>query len=290
MDEQPLVSIILPTYNGSSHIKQSIDSCLEQTYKKLELIIVDDGSFDETADIIKSYSDSRIKYFKHEKNLGLSKALNTGFALASGDFLTWQSDDNFFHIRAVARMVDFLEKNKDIDFVYTNFYFINEKGRILKSFKVGSPKTLDSGNRIGVCFLYRRIVYERLGGFDSRFYLSEDYEYWLRIRQNFKMKKINDFLCYYRYHKNSLTFQHKIAEIEEQGGKVISMYVFLPSIKYYHKGKLLFYKKNYGEARKALIKSLAYEPFNLDTWKLLIFVCLTILSPSLAKKIKEIRD
>jgi len=71
------VSIVLPTYNGAKYIRQSIDSCLNQTYKNIELIIVNDGSTDGTPEIIRSYEDGRIKYLTHEKNKGLPHALNT---------------------------------------------------------------------------------------------------------------------------------------------------------------------------------------------------------------------
>ena len=76
----PKVSIILPVYNGADYVGRSIESCLHQTYNNIELIIVDDGSVDKTAAIVGSYQDSRIQYIKKEKNEGLPKALNTGFA------------------------------------------------------------------------------------------------------------------------------------------------------------------------------------------------------------------
>lgn len=290
MDKQPLVSIILPTYNGSRYIRQSIDSCLGQTYKNLELIIVDDCSSDGTADIVKSYFDPRIKYVKHEKNLKLPWALNTGFKNAKGDYLTWTSDDNFYAPEAIATMVLVLEEKQEVGFIYTNYYIVDEAGKIIGRQKVPSPKIVERYNCVGACFLYRRIVYKQVGEYDPDFYFAEDYEYWLRIKSQFKLHKLNQFLYYYRHHKDSLTFQHKIAEIEEQTGRASSKYIFLPSIKYYHQGKLFFYKKNYGGASKELIKSLFHEPLNLDTWKLLIFVYLTILVPDLAQKIKKIRD
>lgn len=290
MNKQQLISIILPTYNGGRYIKQSINSCLRQTYTNLELIIVDDGSSNEIEDIIKSYSDRRIKYFKHKKNLGLAQALNTGFANSIGEYLTWVSDDNFYIPEAIVTMVEALKEKQKIDFVYANFYVVDERGEIIRRVKVPSSKILNRYNCIGPCFLYRRIVYDRLGEFDPRFYFAEDYEYWLRVKNQFRLQRLNKFLCYYRLHKNSLSSQHKTVEIEEQAEKASSKYVFSPSIRYYHKGKLLFYKKDYNGAKKILIKSLVYEPFNLDTWKLLIFVCLTILNPVFAQKIKKIRN
>ncbi len=288
--ESKKVSIVLPTYNGKRYIRETISSCLGQIYSNLELIVVDDASSAEIFQIINSYSDKRIKYLRNKTNLGLSEALNKGFTISSGQYLTWQSDDNFYSPKAIAVMVEALEKNPKIDFVYANFYLIDEKGEIMGRGKTASPRILARYNCVGPCFLYRRMVYDRLGGFDTHFYLAEDYEYWLRIKSQFKLQKLDKFLCYYRHHKNSLTFQHKIVGIEEQTIKAIGKYIFSSSIKYYHQGKLLFYKKDYSGAKKALIKSLFCQPFNLDTWKLLTFVYLTILSPGLARKIKKIRD
>jgi len=284
------VSIVLPTYNGARYIKQAINNCLEQTHTNLELIIVDDGSYDETEDIVKSYSDPRIKYFKHKKNFGLAQALNTGFANSIGEYLTWTSDDNFYVSDAITVMLKALEKKSKIDFVYTNFYTIDESGKTIKRVKVPSSRILNRDNCIGPCFLYRRIVYNRLGEFDPSFSLAEDYEYWLRVKSQFRIQKLDRFLCYYRLHKDGLTFRHEKAEVEEQTGKASSKYISSSSIKYYHKGRLFFYKKDYNRSKKELIKSLVHNPFNLDVWKLLVFVCLTTLSPSIAKRIKEIRD
>jgi glycosyltransferase involved in cell wall biosynthesis len=117
----PLVSIVLPTYNGSRYIQQSIDSCLNQTYSNIELIIVDDGSTDCTEQIINSYTDNRIRYIQHQKNAGLPTALNTGVAHATGDYLTWTSDDNFYAPQAIETQLTFLLKNK-YDFVYCDIF------------------------------------------------------------------------------------------------------------------------------------------------------------------------
>lgn len=280
------VSIVLPTYNGAKYIKQSIDSCLKQTYSNLELIIVDDGSSNEISQIIKSYSDPRIKYFKHKRNLGLAQALNTGFAHAKGEYLTWISDDNFYLPEAVECMVKELEANPKVDFIYANYYVINEKGKLLRSARVGLIKNLDRHNCIGPCFLYRRKIYEKIGEYNPEFYLAEDYNYWLRVREKFQMQRLGEYLCYYRLHKKSLTSQYNLAKIEEQAQKASEKYVS-QSMRFYRLGRVSFYKREYGKAEKMLIKSISLSPFNLQSWKLSIFIILKILFPSLANKIKR---
>jgi glycosyltransferase involved in cell wall biosynthesis len=123
MDESsPKVSIVLATHNGAKYIKQSIDSCLNQTYKNIQLIIIDDASTDETPEIIKSYKDNHIIHLAPKKNLRLPKALNLGFSYAVGDYLTWTSDDNEYLPEAIETMKSYLDKNKHVDLVYADYW------------------------------------------------------------------------------------------------------------------------------------------------------------------------
>jgi glycosyltransferase involved in cell wall biosynthesis len=202
------VSIVLPTYNGAKYLRQSIDSCLNQTYKNLELIIVDDGSMDETLQIIRSYQDKRIKYVRHDKNMRLPHALNTGFSMATGDYLTWTSDDNYYAEDAIESMVALLHMDKTIDFVYANYYAINDNGAVLQSISVGPSGNLKEYNCIGPCFLYSRKVYEVLGGYNPNAFLAEDYEYWIRVFKKFRMQKLDKFIYWHRLHAESLTGQY----------------------------------------------------------------------------------
>lgn len=120
--ETKLVSVILPTYNGENHIKDSIESCLRQTYRNIELIIVNDCSTDGTLDLIKKYAakDRRVRIIENQKNLKLPASLNEGFKASSGDLLTWTSDDNMFRENAIERMVDMLSE-KSADFIYCGY-------------------------------------------------------------------------------------------------------------------------------------------------------------------------
>ena len=200
----PRVSIILPIHNGAKYMRQSIDSCLNQTYKDLELIIVDDGSTDETPEIIRSYQDERIKYLRHERNRGLPHALNTGFAKAAGEYLTWTSDDNYYAEEAVERLLSFL-RNNNCSFGYCDFYrFPNDDPSNLDLVKL--PDVLDLGkqNDVRACFLYSRQVKEAVGDYDPDTQLAEDYDYWMRVSRKFSMCHLNEPLYFYRVHDESL--------------------------------------------------------------------------------------
>jgi len=200
----PKVSIVLPTYNGSKYIRQSIDSCLNQTYQNIELITVDDCSADNTPDIINSYKDERIKYIRHQKNMGLPGALNTGFANSTGEYLSWTSDDNFYAPEAIEKMLEVL-RSKNGDFVYSDYYeFIDENKEDLKLVNLPDKPSLEKDNFIRACFLYRRRVFEAVGNFDTDGMLIEDYDYWIRISKRFSMMHLDKPLYFYRIHKASL--------------------------------------------------------------------------------------
>src|SRR5207245_11490776 len=113
-EKSKLVSIVLPVYNGSRFLHQSIDSCLQQTYRNIELIVVDDGSEDNSVDIVKSYDDDRIKLMRHQTNKKLLDALNTGFKHKSLIYLTLTLHDNYYAPTAIAKVVNYLEKNPHI--------------------------------------------------------------------------------------------------------------------------------------------------------------------------------
>jgi len=202
----PKVSIVMPTYNGEKYIKKAIESCLHQTYKSIELIVVDDGSTDNTAKFAKGVGDSRLKFIRLKQNSGLAVALNKGFTLSTGEYLTWTSDDNLYESKAIETMVNHLGKYKEVDFVYANYYRTNENGEITECMFVEPPHRLVEHNCIGPCFMYRRRVYERIGNYNPEPFLTEDYEYWIRIfKSGLEMVPIDKFLYRYRLHPGSKT-------------------------------------------------------------------------------------
>ena len=115
-----LVSIVLPVFNGAPYVRQSIESCLNQTHRDIELIVVDDSSEDGTVDIVKSYTDPRLTLIQHDRNRKLPAALNTGFRRSGGAYLTWTSHDNYYVPTAIAELVQFLEESTGVDFVLSD--------------------------------------------------------------------------------------------------------------------------------------------------------------------------
>lgn len=203
----PVISIILPTFNGSKYLEESVSSCRLQTFSDWELIIVDDASTDETPDIISRLiqEDSRIRAVRHESNRKLPASLNSGFSCALGQYLTWTSDDNRYKPSALERMWSFLENHHGVDIVYSDYLFIDDIGSILQEVKVKNPSCIVSCNVVGPSFMYRREVHLEIGDYDASLFLAEDFDFWLRAACKFKLFPLHESLYEYRIHASSLT-------------------------------------------------------------------------------------
>lgn len=214
---QPLVSIVLPTYKRAHLLAHAIRSVLAQTYANLELIIVDDNSPDETAAVVKSFDDPRIRYIRNDPNLKLPRALNRGFSEAQGDFLTWTSDDNLLAENAIEKMVARLQAG-DCDLVYADYWLFSEEdaeGRPLDIHhdRLPGKLQLEKGNHIGACFLYTRRLCEDVGDYDPDLFLVEDYDYFLRASRHFRFCHIAEPLYYFRRDDDTL-YLSRFAEVK----------------------------------------------------------------------------
>lgn len=126
----PKVSVIIPVYNGQNYLREAIESVFAQTYRNYELIVVDDGSNDGTWDIIQSYGP-RVCGIRKE-NGGVASALNCGIRESSGDYIAWLSHDDLFLANKLDRQVEFLRRFPDFKACYTDYYVIDEDGKILR--------------------------------------------------------------------------------------------------------------------------------------------------------------
>lgn len=274
-----MISVILPTYNGEKYIRESIDSILNQTYKNIELIIVNDCSVDSTYEILKDYEkkDKRIKIVNNTKNQGLPNSLNIGFAHAKGEFFTWTSDDNFYKSNALEEMMKTMLEKK-ADFVYAACNIINGKGTVIGKGATNYIKNLPKANCIWACFLYRRKVYDIIGNYNPDLRLMEDYDYWLRIYENnFKMEYLPHILYNYRKHQNSLTAtrQNDILKMENR-------------VRSRHLKIFLFQKKDnfkvWIEDLYNMFEGLAFLNKKLNLKRQYIYSFMTVISAIVLKK------
>lgn len=215
--KQPLVSIVLPTYNRAHVLPHAIKSILSQSYPHLELIVVDDNSKDNTAEVVQSFDDPRIRYYRNDPNLKLPRALNRGFSLANGDYLTWTSDDNTFAPSAIERMVKRLQQG-DCHFVYADYYLFadldaNDQPILPRHERLPWPAQLEKSNHIGACFMYSRQAYQEIGEYDPELFLVEDYDYFIRLNNRFGTCHIGEPLYYFRRHDDAL-FCSRFAEVK----------------------------------------------------------------------------
>ena len=220
--EEKKISIVLPVYNGSEYLAESIESVLAQTYANWELIVVNDCSTDNTLAIASDFAnkDARIKVFSNKENLKLPNTLNAGFEHATGGYYTWTSDDNKYKPDALRVMVECLEKNPDTVMVYANYKTIDSNGNVIELAEKPEPKYMFVGNVVGACFLYRSDAAHKVGLYDANLFLAEDYDYWIRLYEVGKVLHIKDDLYCYRIHGKSLTETRK-NQVDEQTYKVL---------------------------------------------------------------------
>ena len=206
------ISIVLPTCNGEKYINKAIDSICTQTFSDWELLIVNDCSTDNTSKIVKEYlkKDSRIKLINNSINQRLPKSLNIGFNQATGEFLTWTSDDNVYFDNAIEKMYEFLVSNKQYPMVCTSMEYIDENGNRTGRCMKYDEQYMYYNDCVGACFMYRKEVIDCIGEYDTNRFLVEDYDYWMRVLLNCgKIGFINEILYSYRRHSRSLTNTRK---------------------------------------------------------------------------------
>ncbi|HJD59641.1 MAG TPA: glycosyltransferase [Rickettsia endosymbiont of Omalisus fontisbellaquei] len=208
----PKISIVLPVYNREKLLPLAIESCLNQSFKDFELIIIDDCSKDNSVLVAKEYAeqDSRIKVIVNETNKKLPSSLNIAFKEARGQYFTWTSDDNLVHENALEEMSNVLDNSPNIGLVYTDYTLIDEQGKIGARLYQESPEFLPIRDCVGACFLYRADLAKQVGGYNENMQLVDDYEYWLRFGLVTKFAHIPESLYFYRVHDQSLTIERKV--------------------------------------------------------------------------------
>jgi glycosyltransferase involved in cell wall biosynthesis len=197
----PLVSIILPTYNRAHLLKRSIQSILNQTYKNFELIIVNDGSTDNTREVVENFHDRRIYYVEHEKRRGANAARNTGIKLAKGEYIAFQDDDDIWLPRKLEMQIEVFQNSpQNVGVVYTGCLRIDcERGRAfrLPSIKEKRVEGYIHSNLLKKNFIttttavVKRECFQHSGLFDENLPRLQEWDLWIRISKHYSFKYIN---------------------------------------------------------------------------------------------------
>jgi len=213
--DHPMVTVIIPVFNGEKYIAEAIQSVLDQTMADFELIIINDGSTDNTASIIASFGDNRIIYIEQE-NSGVSAARNMGLEQAKGEFVSFLDADDAFPEESLDVRVKYLMENKDIQIVGGGIRIMNTALEILEDAKTPNyrglflPKLLRLDGQVfaGICYLFRRaiIISER---FDEGMTHCEDYLFLISIAAKHEVQygSVCDFIYNYRVHCESASIK-----------------------------------------------------------------------------------
>jgi glycosyltransferase involved in cell wall biosynthesis len=202
----PLVSIVLPVHDGARFLEESLESVRAQTLSDWELVAVDDASTDATPEILARAAarDPRVRVVRSDAPLLLPGALNRGFAETRGSLLGWTSDDNAYRPRALAALADALARDPGADVAYADYTVVDAGGAPRETKRVPDARHLGYSNVIGPCFLFRRRVWEALGGYATDLFLAEDYDFWLRAVPRFRFLRVPEDLYAYRVHDAAL--------------------------------------------------------------------------------------
>lgn len=216
----PRVSVILTTYNGESRgfISEAIDSVLKQTMNDFELIIVDDGSTDRTADIYQKFTtDSRVKIVK-QRNKGLAAARNAGIAESRSDLICFLDDDDFWRDDKLEKQYQFMLENPLVGLLSSKLALIDENGAFLR-YRFHAPRghiyhkqLLENQIDAPSSVMVRKSVLEKVGFFREHLYSCEDYDLWLRITREHLVDCIDEPLVFYRVHQNSMSMNFRKME------------------------------------------------------------------------------
>ncbi len=204
----PKVSIVIPVYNGSNYLREAIDSALAQTYKNIEVIVINDGSNDggKTDKICKSYGN-KIRYFKKE-NGGVSSALNMGIEKMKGEYFSWLSHDDVYYPNKIEKQIKYLSKNyDDKKILFCDYELINEKGEHIqfvkfdhKELKEKPEYALLRGCINGITLLIPKSAFDKYGKFDETLKCVQDYDMWKRFMESYKFEHVPIIITKTRIH------------------------------------------------------------------------------------------
>jgi len=216
--DKPLVSVVILSFNHEDYIEKSILSVVNQTYKNIEIIVIDDGSKDNSPEILQKLQKEYGFKLKFQENQGVSRTLNKTITQHThGKYIIcWASDDIMLPDRT-EKQVKFFEENPDYDMVFGKVRMIDEKGEIIENFKIFNyfdepvkyiPFELLIDNNLipAPTIIMRRDIWDKCGGYDENTIL-EDFDLSLKIAYNGKIAYLNDFFTYYRWHGQNQSTQ-----------------------------------------------------------------------------------
>lgn len=206
----PKVSVVLAVYNGATFISEAVESILNQTFSDFELIVINDGSSDDSEKILNFFNDPRIIRIKNERNLGLILSLNAGIKIARGEYIARMDADDISVPNRLEKQVEFLENNKNIGVLGTAVYRIDKKGSVISeliqplSHEAIVWKMCFECALIHPTVMMRKNILPEEGPYSLEFKHIEDTELWMRLIERVRFANLPDLLHKYRLHGSSI--------------------------------------------------------------------------------------
>lgn len=204
------VSVLMPVYNGESFLKEAIDSIIQQTYTDWELVIINDGSIDGSGQIVRSYTDTRIKYHINESNLGLIATLNKGISICKGQYIARMDADDISEPNRIEKQIEFLDKNSDYALCGCQAKIIDNDGNTKSSIlNMYDNEYLQINLLFSVPFIHPGVTIRasvlKENHYSTDYKHAEDYDLWCKIAKNHKIHNLPDFLLKYRWHTQNVS-------------------------------------------------------------------------------------
>lgn len=209
--QSPVVSVVTPTYNRAGFLPQAVESVLAQTFGDFELIVVDDGSTDDTPEVMRSYlQDPRVRYLT-QPNQGQSVARNRGIAEAKGEYICFLDSDNAWREDKLEKSLAVFQAHPDYHVVYGDFIIIDESGTELGVNRMNrhtgfvTPQLLKDNFVSMNTTMTRKYCFDEMGAFDEKDRLAEDYGLWLRLSTCYRFYYLPEVLGYYRVMEDQIS-------------------------------------------------------------------------------------
>lgn len=225
-----LVSVVMSVYNGQKYLSEAIESILNQTYTNFEFIIIDDGSTDNSLEIVQKYAkeDDRIRVIVNEKNIGLAKSLNKGIALARGEYIARMDADDVSLPERFEKQVSFFKSNSNVGLLGTNIKVFSQVDHRLHTHRSYPLDDLDirwfmffSPPFCHPTVMFRHSLVHKVEFFYSDHFLTaQDYELWSRLLLHTSSSNLKEALLIYRIHDNQTTESKRKSQLENH--KIIS--------------------------------------------------------------------
>jgi glycosyltransferase involved in cell wall biosynthesis len=229
--KNPIVSIIIPAYNREKFLTETIESVLNQRYSPIELIVLDDGSTDNTIELLKSFEKNLI--WDHHKNIGEASTVNKGLKMASGEILSVLSSDDILYENAVEEIVRFMIDNPNISVVYPDWNKIDKESRVIQKNETVEYDFLKM-IKWNYCFpgpgtFFKSEVFFDTKGRDKAFVFLSDYDFWIRAGLNHNFARISKVLAGFREHTSSASSSGSPKRAEEHI-RVMEKFFSLPGL------------------------------------------------------------